>query len=99
MLGKAETNGDNGKLHVSGFQSSADMEFGGMTNSDNSGSIKFLRIEYAGGLNPALEEEWALDQASGLSLNGVGSGTVLENVMIKYSNDDAFQFVGRNGEW
>jgi hypothetical protein len=94
VLGKAETNGDNRKLHVSGFQSSADTEFGGTTNNDNSGSIKFLRIEYAGGLNPALEEEWALDQASGLSLNGVGSGTLLENVMIKYSRDDAFQFVG-----
>jgi hypothetical protein len=94
VLGKAATNGDSGKLHLSGFASSADTEFGGATDNDNSGSIEFLRVEYAGGLNPALEEEWAPDQASGLSLNGVGSGTVLENVMVKYSNDDAFQFVG-----
>lgn len=94
VLGKAETNGEHGKLNLSGFKASADTEFGGTMNNDNSGAIKYLRIEYAGGLNPALEEEWALDQASGLSLNGVGSGTLLENVMVKYSNDDAFQFVG-----
>jgi hypothetical protein len=94
VLGKASTNGDNGKLHVSGLESTADTEFGGSTDNDNSGVIKYLRIEYAGGLNPAMETEWALDEASGLSLNGVGSGTVLENVMVKYSNDDAFQFVG-----
>ncbi|MDB5021494.1 MAG: hypothetical protein JWQ28_2621 [Pedobacter sp.] len=94
VLGKASTNGVAGKLNVSGLPVSADTEFGGTTDDDNSGSIKYLRLEYAGGLNPAMETEWALDQASGLSLNGVGSGTVLENVMVKYSNDDAFQFVG-----
>jgi hypothetical protein len=94
VLGKASSNGENGKLHVSGFESNADMEFGGTADADNSGVIKYLRVEYAGGLNPAKETEWALDKASGLSLNGVGSGTVLENVMVKYSNDDAFQFVG-----
>lgn len=94
VLGKASTNGENGKLHVSGLESNADNEFGGTADDDNSGVIKYLRVEYAGGLNPAMEAEWALDKASGLSLNGVGSGTVLENVVVKYSNDDAFQFVG-----
>jgi hypothetical protein len=94
VLGKASTNGDNGKLHISGLPSTTDTEFGGATDNDNSGSIKYLRVEYAGGLNPAMETEWALDKASGLSLNGVGSGTVLEHVMVKHSNDDGFQFVG-----
>lgn len=94
VLGKASTNGEAGKLHVTGLPSTADTEFGGSTDSDNSGSIKYLRVEYAGGLNPAMETEWALDKASGLSLNGVGSGTVLEHVMVKNSNDDGFQFVG-----
>jgi hypothetical protein len=94
VLGKASTNGVGGKMNVSGFPVNPDTEFGGTADDDNSGSIKYLRLEYAGGLNPAMEPEWALDMASGLSLNGVGSGTVLENVMVKYSNDDAFQFVG-----
>jgi len=94
VLGKASTNGEGGKLHVSGLPSTTDTEFGGSTDNDNSGSIKYLRVEYAGGLNPPMETEWALDKASGLSLNGVGSGTVLEHVMVKHSNDDGFQFVG-----
>jgi hypothetical protein len=94
ILGKASTNGTNGIMHVSGLESSTDTEFGGTTDNDNSGSIKYLRLEYSGGLNPSMEEEWALDMASGLSLNGVGSSTILEHVMVKYSNDDAFQFVG-----
>jgi hypothetical protein len=94
VLGKASTNGTAGKLQVSGLPNAPENEFGGSTDTDNSGTIKYLRLEYAGGLNPAMETEWALDQASGLSLNGVGSGTVLEHVMVKYSNDDAFQFVG-----
>jgi hypothetical protein len=94
VLGKASTNGPNGLMQVSGFENTADNQFGGTADDDNSGSIKFLRLEYAGGLNSPMEEEWALDKASGLSLNGVGSATVLENIMVKYSNDDAFQFVG-----
>jgi hypothetical protein len=94
VLGKASTNGTNGIMHVSGLDATTDNEFGGKEDDDNSGSIKFLRLEYTGGLNPSMEEEWALDMASGLSLNGVGSATVLENVMVEHSNDDAFQFVG-----
>jgi hypothetical protein len=94
ILGKAATNGDNGKLHLSGFDPTTDTEFGGSSDNDNSGSIKYLRVEYAGGLNPVMEEEWALDRASGFSLNGVGSATTVENVMVKNSNDDGFQFVG-----
>ncbi len=94
ILGRAPTNGAGGQLNVSGLAASPDYQFGGSSGNDNSGSIKYLRIEYAGGLNPAQEEEWALDMASGFSLNGVGSGTTIENVMVKNSRDDAFQFVG-----
>jgi len=94
VMGKASTNGPGGMLNIAGHIVNNDTEFGGSDDTDNSGSIKYLRIEYAGGLNPAQEEEWALDMTSGLSLNGVGSGTTIENVMVKHSRDDAFQFVG-----
>lgn len=94
ILGKAPTNLN--AAHVMGLTSSTDTEFGGNIADDNSGSIKYLRIEYAGGLNPAMEEEWELDMASGLSLNGVGSGTEVEHVMVSHSKDDGFQFVGGN---
>lgn len=94
VMGKASTNGTGGMLNLAGYTATNDTQFGGADDTDNSGSIKFLRIEYAGGLNPGQEEEWAVDMTSGLSLNGVGSGTTIENVMVKHSRDDAFQFVG-----
>lgn len=94
VMGKASTNGSGGLLNLAGHPVNNDTQFGGSDDTDNSGSIKYLRVEYAGGLNPAQEEEWAIDMTSGLSLNGVGSGTTIENVMVKHSRDDAFQFVG-----
>ena len=94
ILGKANTNLTNG--HVMGLAPTVDTEFGGTVNNDDSGSIKYLRLEYTGGLNPAMEEEWELDMTSGFSLMGVGSGTQIENVMVTKSADDGFQFVGGN---
>lgn len=92
LLGKAPTN--TGAGNAPGLPVTADTQFGGNVSTDNSGSITYLRIEYTGGINPPAEDEWALDKASGLLLASVGSGTRIDNVMVKYSNDDSFQFVG-----
>ncbi|WP_026898181.1 hypothetical protein [Daejeonella oryzae] len=92
ILGKAPTNLIN--AHIKGLTESTDTEFGGTVSDDNSGSINFLRLEYTGGLNPNQEEEWEMDMASGLSLEGIGSATKVEHVMVKNSLDDGFQFVG-----
>jgi hypothetical protein len=92
LLGNAPANVGVG--HVAGLPISVDTQYGGQAANDNSGSITYLRIEYTGGINPPAENEWAVDKASGLVLAGVGSGTHIDNVMVKYSNDDSFQFVG-----
>jgi hypothetical protein len=92
VLGKAPTNFGTG--NVAGLAVSTDTRYGGNVATDNSGSITYLRLEYTGGINPPQEDEWAVDKASGLVLAGVGSGTKVDNVMVKYSNDDSFQFVG-----
>lgn len=92
VLGKAPTN--LGVGHIAGLPESADTQFGADVANDNSGSLKYLRIEYAGGLNPAMETEWNLDLASGLSLEGVGAATQVDHIMVSHSRDDAFQFVG-----
>lgn len=92
LLGNAPANVGVG--HVAGLPITTDTQYGGQATNDNSGSITYLRIEYTGGINPPAEDEWAVDKASGLVLAGVGSGTKIDNVMVKYSNDDSFQFVG-----
>lgn len=65
-----------------------DLAYGGSNASDNSGSIKYLRIEYSG-YSYNDEKEF-----NGLSFFGVGSGTVVENVQIHEGSDDGFEWFG-----
>lgn len=92
LLGNAPANVGVG--YAAGLHESADTQYGGNNTSDNSGSITYLRLEYTGGINPPAENEWSVDKVSGMVFAGVGSGTKVDNVMVKYSNDDSFQFVG-----
>ncbi|WP_456313599.1 hypothetical protein [Pseudomonas shirazensis] len=66
----------------------AELTYGGTISNDNSGSIKYLRIEYAGA---AFNSE---KEFNGLSFFGVGSGTVVENVQAYHGADDGFEFFG-----
>lgn len=92
ILGNAPTNIGSG--NAEGIAVSADTKYGGTVSTDNSGSIKYLRVEYAGGINANAEEEWGIDKVSGLHLASVGSGTTIDHVMVSHSRDDGFQFVG-----
>ncbi len=57
-------------------------------DTESSGILKFVRIEYAGiALSPN-------NEINGLTFGGVGSGTVVENVQVSYSGDDAFEWFG-----
>lgn len=87
ICGKAPIN------RISGGASSAQSEVGGLTyggtvSNDNSGSIKYLRIEFAGALFNA-EKEF-----NGLSLFGVGSGTTVSYVEFIHGSDDGVEFFG-----
>lgn len=66
----------------------ADLTYGGTISNDNSGSIRYLRIEYAGA---AFNTE---KEFNGMSLFGVGSGTIIENVECYHGADDGFEFFG-----
>jgi hypothetical protein len=62
--------------------------YGGELPNDNSGVLKYVRIEYAG--IAALPNS----EINALTLGAVGSGTIIENVQTIYANDDAFEFFG-----
>lgn len=66
----------------------SDLTYGGDIANDNSGSIKYLRIEYAGA-NYNSEKEF-----NGLSLFGVGSGTTIQYVQAHEGSDDGFEWFG-----
>ncbi|MFN0031475.1 MAG: PKD domain-containing protein [Flavobacteriales bacterium] len=63
---------------------------GGATpdDNDNSGIVRYVRIEYGGiPFQPNSE-------INGLTMGGVGRGTIIENVQVSYSGDDAFEWFG-----
>jgi hypothetical protein len=84
ILGKAKTN----RFSEPTIEGGIGRPFGGNDDADNSGILKYVRIEYAG--IAALPNS----EINALTLGGVGSGTTIENVQTIYANDDAFEFFG-----
>ncbi|MCZ2101241.1 MAG: hypothetical protein LC107_06865 [Chitinophagales bacterium] len=83
----------NGKAPLSGgtigsTEISSAHQYGGTNPNDNSGSITYLIIEYSGARSSADVEH------NGLTLNGVGNGTVIENIFIPNGSDDGVEFFG-----
>jgi hypothetical protein len=62
--------------------------YGGNDKTDNSGTIKYVSIRHGGTLIGSGNE------INGLTLGGVGSGTVIENVEIVANQDDGIEFFG-----
>ena len=84
ILGRAKTNRSSEPTIEGGIG----RPYGGTNDQDNSGILKYVRIEYAG--IAALPNS----EINGLTLGGVGSGTTIEYVQTIYANDDAFEFFG-----
>ncbi|MBB6001859.1 Ig-like domain repeat protein [Arcicella rosea] len=63
---------------------------GGTDNADNSGSLKYVRVEYAGiPINPNQE-------VNSFTFGSVGSGTTLEYLQASFGLDDSFEWFGGN---
>jgi len=63
-------------------------EYGGQDPDDSSGTLRFVRIEYSG------DEIAPNNEINGLSLGGVGRGTVIDHVLVRHTADDCFEFFG-----
>ncbi|WP_395627057.1 hypothetical protein [Daejeonella sp.] len=84
ILGKATTN----RTTEPTIEGGVGKNFGGTVDTDNSGTLKYVRIEFAGIASQPNSE------INGLTLGGVGSGTTLEYIQVAYGNDDAFEIFG-----
>ncbi|MFM1878871.1 MAG: hypothetical protein RLZZ241_1737, partial [Bacteroidota bacterium] len=98
MTSKDQNPGDWGGLVIAGNATTTEgtdaiaevggIVYGGTNDADNSGSISYLIINYAGAqIN-------AESQYNGLTLYAVGSGTSIENVAILNGTDDGVEFFG-----
>ena len=86
LLGYAPTNRPLSPAPL--IEGGVDRRYGGTNAADNSGTMKYCRIEWAGiAAEPGSE-------INGLTLGGVGAGTTLEYIQVSYGNDDAFEFFG-----
>lgn len=65
-----------------------DAAYGGNDVNDNSGILRYVRIEYAG---YAFSEE---KEANGFTLYGVGKGTTMEYLQAYKGSDDGFEWFG-----
>jgi len=84
ILGRAKTN----RTSEPTIEGGIGRPYGGTNDLDNSGILKYVRIEYAG--IAAMPNS----EINALTLGGVGNGTIIENVQTIYANDDAFEFFG-----
>ncbi|WP_438973398.1 hypothetical protein, partial [Polaribacter sp.] len=65
-------------------------DYGGTDTDDNSGVLKYISIRH-GGATIANG-----DEINGLTLGGVGNGTIIENIEIISNTDDGIEFFGGN---
>lgn len=72
----------------SGLSEIGNSPYGGSVSNDNSGIMKYVRLEYTGQI---LTEE---KEANGLTMYGVGSGTTLEYIQVYIGGDDGFEWFG-----
>lgn len=83
ICGRAHTNAGEATTSEIG-----DAPYGGNDENDNSGSLKYIRIEYSG---LALDPE---HEANGISLYGVGNGTKISFIHVVDGSDDGIEFFG-----
>ena len=88
ILGLAKSNQPGGVANIEGLVASTDTQYGGAFDTDNSGTIKYVRIEFAG---IALEPN---KEVNGITFGSVGSATTVDYVQVSFSGDDSFEWFG-----
>jgi hypothetical protein len=85
ICGRAPVNLPGGEGIIEGGVGSS---FGGNNPDDNSGKLRYVRIEFSG---IAFQPN---NEINGLTLGGVGAGTEIEYIQVSYNGDDSFEMFG-----
>ena len=86
LLGKAPINSVSGD--ATSTSEIGSLPYGGTDSSDDSGIIKYMRIEYSGGAADGSSEN------NGFSFYGIGSGTLVDYIESYAGKDDGAEFFG-----
>ncbi|HET6564175.1 MAG TPA: hypothetical protein VFG52_02080, partial [Xanthomonadales bacterium] len=101
-VGEGASSGDWGGLVINGFApintcstppctavgEGNSGTYGGDNPNDNSGVLRYVRVQYAGILFTDT------DELNGIALQGVGNGTVIDYVQVHRNADDGIEFFG-----
>lgn len=83
VCGRARNN--QGKMTIEGGPRTI---HGGTDDNDCSGTLSYLRVEFAG-------YPFATDQEiNGITFGSVGRGTKVDHLQVSYSNDDSYEWFG-----
>lgn len=87
LIGKSPTNRPGATTYFGGIRGTAETY---NEPEDNSGSLQYVRIEYAG----TGQRGTPTGRLAGLTLIGVGTGTVIDHVQVTQSSGDAYSWYG-----
>lgn len=88
-ISASNESGDVSEVQIEGIPTSdPNGLYGGTDDADNSGVLKYISIRH-GGTNIGSGNE-----INGLTLGGVGSGTVIENIEVVANQDDGIEWFG-----
>jgi hypothetical protein len=91
LLGSAPVNVGTGQIE--GIDASDTRgAYGGTDSSSNCGTLRYVRVEFAGYTLGADNE------LNGLTVGGCGSGTTLDYIQIHMGEDDGIEFFGGNAD-
>lgn len=89
ILGNATLNSEPGETPIEGIPTTEPRGlYGGNNDLDNSGVFRYVSIRHGG------TDIGAGNEINGLTMGGVGSGTVIEYVEVYNNQDDGFEFFG-----
>jgi hypothetical protein len=95
LMGKAPVNASGGEAKIEGGLTATNggdekkyIWYGGTDANDNSGTMKYCRIEFAGiAYSPD-------NEINGLTMGGVGAGTTISYIQVYRSGDDSYEWFG-----
>jgi hypothetical protein len=88
ILGNAINNQPGGVVNIEGLAPTNFTQHGGTNDNDDSGVIRFVRIEFAGiPLEPNKE-------INGITFGSVGNQTLVDYVQVSHCGDDSFEWFG-----
>ena len=89
ILGNASLNSEPGETPIEGIPTTEPRGlYGGSDDADNSGVFRYVSIRHGG------TDIGAGNEINGLTMGGVGSGTVIEYVEVYNNKDDGFEWFG-----